>query len=463
MAKASVLKQELQAAVEIVPKRLYFGSITLLPDQSLGIYPDCHFFSFDPGYVPVAADTGPHELKAAIRFCQLIKTKLADPSLKDKKMYYHVSHDSADRTMAASLVGFYAVLALEWTPMHANRLLLIQKPSIKPFVDCDASDSVIAVLWVLQMAVSARRLGWINLDEPFNSWFRNRQELSIYQVVPGKIACGRGRCLSQVKLSEQCVQELKEANVKLVIQFSQVCYDPAPLTAAGIEHRSMYLMPVTVPSRTKLYDALRAIENCDGQVLLHAGPRPTEGRAMVVACAYIVTHYGIPAVQVAAWARMCQPASLHHSQQEFLALHEQSLLEEGLTFRNDTAHRLSLAKAVQDGQNLIEREIAIRVAVENEDRSTEFEPRREGEYSEAYRTRILKANKKWQADIAARQAIIDEAARVTAAATEASKAMPVPEWTGVEVPADWWDKGVGRDLENFPREAMELGDPGACD
>ena len=40
--------------------------------------------------------------------------------------------------------------------------------------------------------------------------------------------------------------------------------------------------------------------------------------------------------------------------QEFLALHEQSLLEEGITFRNDTAHRLSLAKAVQDGQNLVQ-------------------------------------------------------------------------------------------------------------
>ena len=88
-----------------------------------------------------------------------MQTKLADPSLKDKKMYYHCSHSSADRTMAASLVGFYAVLTLDWTPMHANRLLLIRKPSIEPFVDCDGSESVIAVLWVLQMAVAARKLG----------------------------------------------------------------------------------------------------------------------------------------------------------------------------------------------------------------------------------------------------------------------------------------------------------------
>ena len=32
--------------------------------------------------------------------------------------------------------------------------------------------------------------------------------------------------------------------------------------------------------------------------------------------------------------------------------------------------------------------------------------------------------------------------------------MPVPEWTGVQVPEGWWDKGIGRDLENFPREVI---------
>ena len=35
--------------------------------------------------------------------------------------------------------------------------------------------------------------------------------------------------------------------------------------------------------------------------------------------------------------------------------------------------------------------------------------------------------------------------------------MPVPEWTGLtgaQVPEGWWDKGIGRDLENFPREVI---------
>ena len=121
-------ERELRQRVEFLPDRLYYVSLSSLPPMSSR--GERHFFSIDQEliYWNFYLDFGPLNLGHLHKFFSILNSRLADPALKDKVIYFYSGTHPHKKTNAAYLICSWAMLFLNMTP----------EESFKPFKNANA-------------------------------------------------------------------------------------------------------------------------------------------------------------------------------------------------------------------------------------------------------------------------------------------------------------------------------------
>ena len=123
------IERELKQRVEFLPDRLYYVTLSALPSSSSR--GDKHFFSIDQEliYWNFYLDFGPLNLGHLHKFFLILNSRLADPSLKDKVIYFYSGTHPHQKTNAAFLICAWAMAFFNMSP----------EESFKPFRDTSAS------------------------------------------------------------------------------------------------------------------------------------------------------------------------------------------------------------------------------------------------------------------------------------------------------------------------------------
>jgi cell division cycle 14 len=89
---SSAQERELASAVEILPGRLYWVSLSTAP--ATASHPSKSFFCIDSDliYWNFFLDFGPLNLGHLYRYCALLNSKLSEPKLKDKVIYHYCAN-----------------------------------------------------------------------------------------------------------------------------------------------------------------------------------------------------------------------------------------------------------------------------------------------------------------------------------------------------------------------------------
>ena len=122
-------EREIRQRVEFLPDRLYYVALSSLPLMST--WGNKHFFSIDQEliYWNFYLDFGPLNLGHLHKFFIILNSRLADPSLKDKIIYFYSGTHPHEKTNAAFLICSWAMIFFNMSP----------EESYKPFKDVGAS------------------------------------------------------------------------------------------------------------------------------------------------------------------------------------------------------------------------------------------------------------------------------------------------------------------------------------
>lgn len=111
MAASASFDKELRQRIEIVPDRLFYLTLTGIPPAGSALSQK-HFFSIDNEliYWNFYLDFGPLNLGHLIKFCRILNSKLSDPLLKDKVLYFYSGANAHKRANAAYLICSWTIL-----------------------------------------------------------------------------------------------------------------------------------------------------------------------------------------------------------------------------------------------------------------------------------------------------------------------------------------------------------------
>ena len=110
-------------------------AVPSLPPSS--VTQSAHFFSIDTElvYWNFFLDFGPLNLGQLHRFCSKLNAALADPQLRNKKIYFYSGTHPHRRTNAACLICCWAIIYLNQTPDEAYAPFRGVHPPFAPFHD----------------------------------------------------------------------------------------------------------------------------------------------------------------------------------------------------------------------------------------------------------------------------------------------------------------------------------------
>ena len=97
-------------AIEIIPSRLYYASMTSMQAQAVG--PNIEMFSIDKllVYDPYYYDFGPLNLGQLYQFCQILNSKLDNPDNAGKQVYCFCSQEPDKRANLAFLLCSWQII-----------------------------------------------------------------------------------------------------------------------------------------------------------------------------------------------------------------------------------------------------------------------------------------------------------------------------------------------------------------
>lgn len=105
-------------------------------------------------------------------------------------------------------------------------------------------------------------------------------------------------------------------NVTTIVRLNVEMYDAARFSKAGFDHKDLYFVDGGTPSDLILNKFLQICESTTGAIAVHC--KAGLGRTGSLIGAYIIKHYGLTAMEVIAWLRLCRPGSVIDHQQQWL-------------------------------------------------------------------------------------------------------------------------------------------------
>eukprot|EP00928_Gymnodinium_smaydae_P029032 TRINITY_DN21986_c0_g1_i1.p1 TRINITY_DN21986_c0_g1~~TRINITY_DN21986_c0_g1_i1.p1 ORF type:complete len:379 (-),score=35.97 TRINITY_DN21986_c0_g1_i1:352-1488(-) len=320
-----MVEVELAKAVEIIPERFYWVSLSEPPaDSSKTLYVSIESMI---SYQPLAYDFGPPSIAVVYRYC-LNMTSWLCSQLAGKRVVNYCSNDPSVRTNAVFLVCAYQIIVLCTPPEVAFGCFRNLEPPLLTYSDASSkpSDFQLSILDYLKGLASAIRNNWFNMNSFDESAYRFLDDVDngdMNWIIPGKfLTFGSPAASANCEFSrmslipERLVNTFHKERVRSVIRLSSPEYESSRFSDYGINHVDLFFAEGTCPSQTVVDKFLRIAENEPGAVAVHS--KAGLGRSTTLIGLYAMKHYRISARDYIAWCRLCRPGSVLGRQQQYL-------------------------------------------------------------------------------------------------------------------------------------------------
>ncbi|XP_072290160.1 dual specificity protein phosphatase CDC14B isoform X2 [Eucyclogobius newberryi] len=327
---------------EIIKDQLYFARL----QQKIKSSADRHCFCIDDelAYENFYADFGPLNLAMFYRFCCKLTKKLKSIILSRKKIIFYTCGDQKKQANAAYLIGSYAVMHLNMTPVEAYNLLVSRNSTYIPFRDasfgtCLYNLNILDCLWAIHKALD---FGWVDFDkfdvEEYEHYER-AENGDFNWIIPGKFLAFSGpHPKSKIEngyplhAPEAYIPYFRKHNITCVVRLNKKMYDARRFTDSGFEHHDLFFVDGSTPNDSIVRKFLNICENAEGGIAVHC--KAGLGRTGTLIACYIMKHYRLTAAEAIAWIRICRPGSVIGPQQNFVEDKQSGMWKEGDVFRD---------------------------------------------------------------------------------------------------------------------------------
>ncbi|CAB9501748.1 specificity protein phosphatase CDC14C [Seminavis robusta] len=373
-APATMAKNPLRPAVEIVEDRVYYMATKSRPTQDASFRRDAkgqkkqiHYYSIDNElvYWNFFLDFGPLNLGQLYRFCTKLNQKLQN--LPNHIICFYSSTAPAKRANAVCLIGCWQILYLQRTPEQAlNGFRLASSvafpvppaenssapplsrranPTISPLPPFhDASPCACTyelTVWdCLKGLDKAHRYGFFDFqdfDVEEYEHFEQVENGDLNWIVYGKILAFAGPSYERrVSPEGYCtlapsdyIPYFKKKHVSLVVRLNRKAYHEEDFQKAGINHLEQFYVDGSCPPMKILDRVVEGFESVPVGEAFAVHCKAGLGRTGTCIGAYLMKHYRFTASEVIAWMRICRPGCVIGPQQQFLKEIEQRMWQLG--------------------------------------------------------------------------------------------------------------------------------------
>ncbi|EDW28633.1 GL18848 [Drosophila persimilis] len=338
----------LVCASEMMKDRLYFVAFkkNIKPKNTV----NTHYFSIDEEFIyeNFYSDFGPLNICMLYRYCMKLNTKLSAKCHANRKIVHYTSMNPAKRLNAAYLIGSYAIIYLNKTPLEAYRPLVSGEiPAYTRFCDASYGPSSfkISLLDCLNAVHKGLQAGFFNFDD-FDAeeyeYFERVENGDFNWIVPQKFIafCGphqKSKTLPNgypCHAPERYFSYFRENHVTTVIRLNAKVYHASSFENAGFDHKDLFFIDGSTPSDAIMKKFLSICETTKGAIAVHC--KAGLGRTGSLIGAYMMKHYGFTALEAIAWLRLCRPGSVIGHQQQWMEDKQSWLWSEGERMRRRT-------------------------------------------------------------------------------------------------------------------------------
>ncbi|BFF95696.1 uncharacterized protein DMAD_13044 [Drosophila madeirensis] len=335
----------LVCASEMMKDRLYFVAFkkNIKPKNTV----NTHYFSIDEEYIyeNFYSDFGPLNICMLYRYCMKLNTKLSAKCHANRKIVHYTSMNPAKRLNAAYLIGSYAIIYLNKTPLEAYRPLVSGEiPAYTRFCDASYGPSSfkISLLDCLNAVHKGLQAGFFNFDD-FDAeeyeYFERVENGDFNWIVPQKFIafCGphqKSKTLPNgypCHAPERYFSYFRDNHVTTVIRLNAKVYHASSFENAGFDHKDLFFIDGSTPSDAIMKKFLSICETTKGAIAVHC--KAGLGRTGSLIGAYMMKHYGFSALEAIAWLRLCRPGSVIGHQQQWMEDKQSWLWSEGERMR----------------------------------------------------------------------------------------------------------------------------------
>jgi len=310
---------------ELIQNKLYFVIVdqgTTLPySDAINLY-----FTTDESFVYTALkdDNGPLNLGLLYKYCKLLKTRLDDPSSKEKKLYHVTNGDEHKRTNAALLIGSFMIIMMGKKPEEVYNPMSELKHPMSNFHDCWRSTvtsgvSMLDCLHSLHKAISSKLFQYSTFDIEEYDKYQEVSSGDMNWIIRGRILALKGpRSTPKNQPShspEFYVPHMKAMGVTAIVRLNKIHYDKSVFTSNGINHYDLYFSDGTIPTAV-IVDKFLKIVDSEKVIAVHC--KGGIGRTGTLIGATLIRYYGFNAQEAVAWTRLCRPGSVMGRQHLFL-------------------------------------------------------------------------------------------------------------------------------------------------
>ena len=337
-------ERELRQAIEILPDRLYYVSLSSQPSGQALSRGDRHMFSIDQEFIywNFFLDFGPLNLGHVYRFCMLLNKKLSDSRLKSSVIYFYSGSHGHRRANACHLICSWQMICLGKSPEEAFKPFRGCTP-FPPWHDatptvCSFNLTIMDTLRGLKKAMDCNFFNINNFDVEEYEHYEQVENGDLNWIMDGKFVAFAGPHSAAHANEyhnlppEAYVPYFKRKNVTLVVRLNKKYYDAASFTRAGIDHMDLYFLDGSNPPDHLLARFIQKSEQTPGAVAVHC--KAGLGRTGCCIGSYIMKHFKFTAEEFIGWARIARPGTIIGPQQHWMKEMQPRMWREGEVYRS---------------------------------------------------------------------------------------------------------------------------------